>query len=62
MPQVLETVFDLLVNHTRMLRWHKDAITRQQSEAAYLQARVVWRMDDSCLHRCCCRSQARVFI
>ena len=36
--QVLENVFDLMVNHTRMLRWHEDAIARYQSEADRLQA------------------------
>lgn len=55
MLQVLETVFDLLVNHTRMLRWHEDAVARHQSEADCLQARFSGsRKHDEKPHNSCC--------
>jgi hypothetical protein len=41
MPQVLESIFDLLVNHLRMLRWHEAAIAQHQSQVDCLQVWVL---------------------
>lgn len=41
MLQVLESIFDLLVNHLRMLRWHEAAIAQHQSQVDCLQVCVL---------------------
>lgn len=35
--QVLEAIFDLLVSHLQMVRWHEGALSRHEAELARLQ-------------------------
>ncbi len=37
--QVLGVIFDLLASHTRMVRWHADAIHRHQLDLTRIQVR-----------------------
>jgi hypothetical protein len=69
MPQVLESIFDLLVNHLRMLRWHEATIAQHQSQDECLQVCVLLgdeslndmhiavaaaHIRDPCVHVNCC--------
>lgn len=40
LAQVLETIFELLVNHVRMLRWHEDAISCHQRQLGRLEVHL----------------------